>query len=149
MKSLIQHIASYGLAAHLLLLSIGLPIHKRTCQMPEMADVYQLFSPPTTCCGKEAPPDFSHACAPEKAPFTPLEPCCDFSLTYWQIDLETSLPGDLQMETSAWMLALPQAFLLPPLGTSFVPEALIFSLAEDPPPLSGRDLLCYGQNFLL
>ncbi|GAB4397937.1 MAG: hypothetical protein OHK0053_15470 [Microscillaceae bacterium] len=149
MKSLFQHIASYGLAAHLLILSIGLPVHKRSCQMPEMGNVYQLFSPPTTCCGKEAPRDFSHDCAPEKAPFTPLDPCCDFSLTYWQIDLETSLPSDLQIEVSASTLALPRFFLLPPLGASFEPEDLIFSLAEDPPPLSGRDRLCFGQTFLL
>ncbi|MDX2305530.1 MAG: hypothetical protein NW226_22145 [Microscillaceae bacterium] len=152
MKKLLQHIGIYALTINILLASIGVPLHTRSCEMPDMEDVSRLFSPPEMCFadlkkdhGKETNPckkttDPSHQ---------PIDPCCDFSSVLLNVDfLSLELESQTLKTSPVCLIATLPSFESYHLLKFYSTELLIIC-ANSPPPLSGRNIILRKQSFLI
>lgn len=131
-----------------MLSSVGVTLHKRTCSMPGMGEVYALFSLPDTCCGKEISKKHCEEDSGTQKR-VPLDPCCDFSLDFWNVDHQTQVLSSLDLSAQVHFtpVTLPELY---DLDIHFsLSDFSIYDPDDSPPPKSARELLIFHHVFII
>jgi hypothetical protein len=139
-----KHILSLILAIHILLSSVGVALHTRSCQMPEMGTSISFIVPENAaCCAQKSAQDCHHS--PKKRP--PVNPCCAFESDFVKADFNTPISDSWQLDFQAWVtiVALPLAYQSSNLLISSQLDNLFYT--DTSPPLSGRQILLQKQTF--
>ncbi len=147
MKSIYQHSLLYLLSFQILIASVGIPLHKRSCAMLEMDDQVALFSPPPTCC-EEMWPEYAQDQHHTKDKAPPVDPCCDFSADFFKVDFKVVIQPDLDQQVSFFGL-LP---FVPSYEHSFLAAYLekeIHLYTDSSPPNTGRQIILLKQSLLI
>ncbi|NJO03117.1 MAG: hypothetical protein HC880_16850 [Bacteroidia bacterium] len=150
MQSIIQNMFIYSLVLQVLIASVGVPLHKRHCSMPNMEDVYAWFTQPDCCYEKKACTRHSDKSChlTTKVDHQPIDPCCTFLSNFLYLGFETSVEAPYSPELSPDVALTTHSFYEIPLF--WQPKLLPATFwPDDLPPPSGRDILVRKQSFLL
>jgi hypothetical protein len=141
MKKRISHIILYILSLQILLASIGISLYTRHCSMPDMEDEISLFAQPTKCCEKDHENHRKPCSKPQKKP---VNPCCEFSSAYLNVNFErVEVNNTFKASSKVLVLhtnSLQSSYISNYL--SFVPEKIPIDFS---PPPSGKQILILHQ----
>lgn len=149
-KYFIQPIFIYTLVVQVLIGTIGIPRHTRSCRMPDMVDKSTLFMAPNSCCepqDDDHPHDAHKVCTIPKT--KPINPCCNFQADFLKIDFESPFLNVEDVSLDGAFSLLPE---LPFIAYHITNQAnfwLAPEYASNSPPLRGRHICIRHQSFLL
>ena len=146
------NIIIYALSVNILLASIGLPLHKRSCEMPGMKDVFKLFTPPSKCFedfSKTSHKKANHCAHQHSKKSEPIDPCCDFSVDllaveYVSLELSDKFTA-LDMEWITDQTPIWDTFI----SCKYILEKQIILFSDSSPPFSGKQIITLKQSFLI
>jgi hypothetical protein len=140
-----RNIISLALAIHILLSSVGVALHIRHCQMPEMGKSISVFIPEQDhCCAKKKA---SHCAKTNQR--KPVNPCCEFKSDFFKTDYNTPLSASLSLDFQVFVGVIELPFSYQPT------HLLIFNQLEPDfytdvsPPASGRQILLQKNTLLI
>ncbi|MCU0445537.1 MAG: hypothetical protein MUE85_11530 [Microscillaceae bacterium] len=141
-----KHIVSWILAVHILLSSVGLALHKRICQMPEMGTTVSYFVPgEDNCCAQKSARKHCHKPSNRK----PINPCCQFESDFWQVDYSTPLSLGGAIDFSPLWVLMDNSFFYQPSNLLIFNQLAFDFYTDTSPPRSGREILLRSGILLI